>query len=86
MTKEAILQKRRHVFGDRLLRALADTIYAMMDEHSKQQSILFYKWVRDNTVADGAPKVLYTQTGKRLTIDELFALFIENQTENKDNG
>lgn len=35
-------------------------------------------WLRDNTVADGAPKVIYKPTMERKTTDELFDLYIQH--------
>lgn len=35
----------------------------------------FAKWLRDNTVADGAPKLLLRLDMKRYTIEELYDLY-----------
>lgn len=38
-------------------------------------SVSFAKWLRDNTVSDGAPKLLFRPDMKRYTIEELYDLY-----------
>lgn len=38
-------------------------------------AILFAKWVRDHTIADGAPKLLLRVNMKRYTIEELYDIY-----------
>jgi hypothetical protein len=42
----------------------------------RMMSISFAKWLRDNTVADGAPKLLLRLDMKRYTIEELYDLYV----------
>ena len=39
------------------------------------EAVSFAKWLRDNTVADGAPKLLFRTEMKRYTIEELYDLY-----------
>jgi hypothetical protein len=38
-------------------------------------AVAFAKWLRDNTVADGATKLLFRPDMKRYTIEELYDLY-----------
>lgn len=38
-------------------------------------AILFAKWVRDHTIADGSPKLLLRADMKRYTIEELYYIY-----------
>lgn len=42
---------------------------------SAVMAISFTKWLRDNTVADGEPKLLLRLDMKRYTIEELYDLY-----------
>lgn len=46
-------------------------------EHDKEICIKFAQWVRDNTIADGAPKLYYNgKTHKRrVTMADLFEIY-----------
>lgn len=52
-----------------------------MDTYARQEAIEFQNWIRDNTVADGAPKLLHT-TGRKTT-EELYDLYLtyKNKTD-----
>ena len=41
----------------------------------RMMAVSFAKWLRDNTVADGAPKLLFRLDMKRYTIEELYDLY-----------
>ena len=41
----------------------------------RMMAVAFAKWLRDNTVADGAPKLLFRPDMKRYTIEELYDLY-----------
>ena len=41
----------------------------------RMMAVSFAKWLRDNTVADGAPKLLLRLDMKRYTIEELYDLY-----------
>jgi len=41
----------------------------------RMMAVPFAKWLRDNTVADGAPKLLLRLDMKRYTIEELYYLY-----------
>jgi hypothetical protein len=41
----------------------------------RMMAVAFAKWLRDNTVADGAPKLLFRPEMKRYTIEELYDLY-----------
>ena len=41
----------------------------------RMMAVSFAKWLRDNTVADGAPKLLLRVDMKRYTIEELYDLY-----------
>jgi len=41
----------------------------------RMMAVAFAKWLRDNTVADGAPKLLFSPDMKRYTIEELYDLY-----------
>lgn len=47
-----------------------------MDLNIRIYAIMFAEWIRDNTVSDGAPKLLYRETGERKTIPELYEIFL----------
>ena len=38
-------------------------------------AVSFAKWLRNNTIADGAPKLLLRSNMKRYTIEELYDLY-----------
>ena len=44
-------------------------------EVESMMAVAFAKWLRDNTVADGAPKLLFRPDMKRYTIEELYDLY-----------
>jgi len=48
---------------------------SLSDDVSGMMAVAFAKWLRDNTVADGAPKLLLKSDIKRYTIEELYDLY-----------
>jgi hypothetical protein len=49
-----------------------------MDQHAQWIAIAFAQWLRDNTLADGAPKLLSLKDKRRYTIDQLYRIFIQD--------
>jgi hypothetical protein len=47
-----------------------------IDDVVRMKAVSFAKWLRDNTVADGAPKLLFRPDMKRYTIEELYDFYI----------
>jgi hypothetical protein len=89
MTKEEILEKRRHIIGNQLMPILSDTIYNMMDEYAKQQAIAYDIWKRVNGYTLHYPNYEYVKliiTGDKavtslVPIDEVYAQFVEQQSK-----
>jgi len=51
------------------------SIIAAMQEFAEQEAVEFAEWVRNNTIADGAPKLCYIKDKTRKTISELYNEF-----------
>lgn len=51
----------------------------------KQKATLFAEWLRNNTVADDAPKLLFRPDMKRYTIEELYDLYVLTIKETESN-
>jgi len=48
-----------------------------------ETSIAFANWIRDNTIADGAPKVMLRRNQVRYTTNDLFEIFISEHPINQ---
>jgi hypothetical protein len=47
----------------------------------QEQAIAFAEWIRNNTIADGAPKLCYIKDKSRKNTAELYTLFNTNNGE-----
>lgn len=91
MTKEETLHEKysegieyrgvRCIFPKTFPKAYEEFVLAAMDAYARQEAVEFQNWIRDNTVADGAPKLLHT-TGRKTT-EELYDLYLtyKNKTD-----
>lgn len=78
MTKEEILFPLHQHCPEEIERVYShENAVQAMDTYGRQEAIAFNNWVRNNTVADGAPKLLHT-TGRKTT-EELYDLYQEQK-------
>lgn len=86
-TKEKILEE--HCLGngqfmdESRIDGYTENVYSAMDEYAKQQSIAFQEWADTCAVRNGFHEwtVGCGNAKKKYTSDELYSLFLENQTK-----
>lgn len=86
MTKEEILNK--HDSSRKYIeQTCRPELFAAMDEYAKQQSMAFSEWAfkDDNPFVEGANGRWIQECGNSTSwsTEELYAMFIKQQTENK---
>lgn len=90
MTKEEMLEKRRHIVGNQLMPVLSDTIYNLMDEYAKAISIEFMHFCLLNSYLSsdesGRVQLDYSYCHEpqfESVASEIFLKFIEQQAKDK---
>lgn len=85
MTKEEILEKRRHIFGTKHMELFSDAILSVMDEYAKQFGEKLIGWLNDNdfkfTGFKDNMQSDFVNNGARMHASEIVDLFIEQQNK-----
>lgn len=66
-----------------------DAFEKILKEKMEEEAIAFNEWLRDNTIADGTPKIFfrkwkeYGKESSRFTITELYQIYTEFKNNSK---
>jgi hypothetical protein len=74
-TKEEIIRQMKEEMPFRLSHQFIPYILEAMQIYADQEAKAFAKWLRDNTVADGSPKLVRRLDMKRYTMEELYDIY-----------
>lgn len=78
-TKEEILKQMREEMPFRLSHVFIPYVLEAMQIYADHLAKAFAKWLRDNAVADGSPKLVRILDMKRYTMEELYDIYKSNK-------